>query len=148
MMTYQIPYSSTERVAVRTRNETVEDIQDSGADASLTTPDDEETVPGGTEGEMNSEEPETAQPEVGAETPQEEGDQTENDRGEDGEKVQEQSPAAPQNLPKPTSPHRRRAKIIRSLCLERVTCLRKLDSLEKRQQQGKKVRFYFQKPRW
>ena len=83
MMTYQIPYSSTERVAVRTRNETVEDIQDSGADASLTTPDDEETVPGGTEGEMNSEEPETAQPEVGAETPQEEGDQTENDRGED-----------------------------------------------------------------
>lgn len=95
-MTYQIPYSSTERVAVRTRNETVEDIQDSGADASLTTPDDEETVPGGTEGEMNSEEPETAQPEVGAETPQEEGDQTENDRGEDGEKVQEQSPAAPQ----------------------------------------------------
>lgn len=49
MMTYQIPYSSTERVAVRTRNETVEDIQDSGADASLTTPDDEETVPGGTE---------------------------------------------------------------------------------------------------
>ena len=56
----------------------MEDIQDSGADASLTTPDDEETVPAGTEGEMNSEEPETAQPEVGAESPQEEVDHPRN----------------------------------------------------------------------
>lgn len=96
MMTYQIPYSSMENVAVRTQHEAVGDTQDSGADVSLATPDDEETASAGTGGEVNSEEADTAQPVVGSNSPQEEDEQAENDNDEDGETVQEQSPAAPQ----------------------------------------------------
>ena len=54
------------------------------------------------------------------------------------------------SLPKPTSHHLRKTKIIRkirSFCPERIICLRKLDSLGKKQQHGKKDRFIFQKPR-
>ena len=84
MMTYQIPYSSMENVAVRTQHEAVGDTQDSGADVSLATPDDEETASAGTGGEVNSEEADTAQPVVGSNSPQEEDEQAENDNDEDG----------------------------------------------------------------
>ena len=94
-MIYQILYGGTEKVAVLAQYEAAEDTQDPGADISLTTPDGEEPVSAGA-GKMESGEVETAQPEVGAVSHQEEADQTEGDKDEDGGAAQEQPSAAPQ----------------------------------------------------
>lgn len=101
-MTPQILYDGTENVAVFARHEAAEDTQGSDADASLTTPDREETV-SADPGEIASEETETAQPEVSAASSQEETGQAERGSDENEEAVQEPPPASSEK-PAETAP--------------------------------------------